>query len=267
MEELLEKYDAHNIKGVIYKIINKLTNKMYVGQTRTHYLNHGKYRPFGHIGRFKHHISESKSKKTTSCSYLNSAFNKYGVENFACELIIICEINELDDYEIKYINELNTKYPNGYNLTNGGQGCGYNKGKKIKLEEVFKPKTNMVLNENLKRSDKTNQLISLRLKEFKKDPTIRENEMRRAQKQHLNEKFNKYKETNIDNDNIDKYISVIKNNTLNYEYVRITFGKMRTTFVGKYESIEQIKERARQFILDIIKWQHDQIAGSPLEPI
>ncbi len=85
MNSLLEKSDAHKIIGEIYKITNLITNKMYVGQTRSHYLNRGKYRPFGHLGRFKSHISESKSiTKYSACRYLNSSFNKYGIQNFNC---------------------------------------------------------------------------------------------------------------------------------------------------------------------------------------
>jgi hypothetical protein len=77
MDKLLEIKDAHKITGEIYKITNLITNKMYIGQTRSHYLNKGKYRPFGHIGRFNSHISESKSiDKHKACRYLNSAFNK-----------------------------------------------------------------------------------------------------------------------------------------------------------------------------------------------
>lgn len=267
MEELIEKVDAHKIKGEIYKITNLLNNKVYVGQTRSHYLNHGKYRPFGYVGRFKSHISESRSpsKSQASCSYLNSAFNKYGVDNFACELITQCDVDDLDFYEIKYISELNTKYPNGYNLTNGGQKGGFEKGKRIIIDKI-KPIITADINKNLKRSEKTKQLISQRLKEYKKDPNVRENDMLRVQAIHSNNRFEKYKSIIINECDIDKYISVIKNNTLNSEYVRVTFGKMRTTFVGKYETIEQIKLRARQFILDIIEWQHIQTAGTPLEP-
>ena len=264
MENLLDKSEAYKIKGEIYKITNLLTNKMYIGQTRSHYLNRGKYRPFGYTGRFKSHISESKSKM--SCRYLNSAFNKYGIENFKCELILTCEINELDIYETKYITEFNTRYPNGYNLTNGGQKCGFEKGKKVILKEVIKPKINMILNPNLKRSDKTKQLISQRLKQYKNNDEIRKDDMKRVQKIHSNNRFEKYKDIVIEKDNIEEYISIIKNNTLNYEYIRVTFGKMRTTFVGKYETIEEIKQRARQFILDILEWQRIQTAGTSLEP-
>jgi hypothetical protein len=267
MDIILDKSEAHKIVGEIYKITNLLTNKMYIGQTRSHYLNRGKYRPFGYMGRFKSHISESKSfVKYNACRYLNSSFNKHGIENFTCELITTCEINDLDIYEKQYINDFNTKYPNGYNLTNGGQKCGFEKGKKIVLKKEYKPKMNMDLNRNLKRSDKTKELISKRLKEYKNDISFRINEMKRVQKIHLNNRFEKYKNIDIDKDNIDKYISIIKNNKLNYEYIRVTFGKMRTTFVGKYEKIEEIKNRARQFILDILEWQRIQTAGNSLEP-
>ena len=267
MDCLLEKEEAHKIIGEIYKITNLITNKMYIGQTRSHYLNNGKYRPFGHIGRFKSHLCESsRININCSCRYLNSTINNYGVENFKCELITTCDINELDYYEIKYISELNTKYPNGYNLTNGGQKCGFEKGKKVILENEFKPKTNMMLNSNLKRSEKTKQLISKRLTEYKSDPQVRKDDMERVQKIHAINRFDKYKNIPIDSNNVDKYIHVIKNNTLNYEYIRVTINKMRTTFVGQYETIEEIKNRARKFILDILEWQRFQTAGTSLEP-
>ena len=266
MDNLLKKEESHKIIGEIYKITNLITNKMYIGQTRSHYLNRGKYRPFGHIRRFKSHISESKYiDKHYACRYLNSAFNKYGVDNFKCELIITCDIIDLDYYEIKYISELETKYPNGYNLTSGGRNCGFENGKKIVLEEEIKPKQDMSLNLNLKRSDQTKQLISKRLTDYKSDPQVRKDDMKRVQKIHAINRFEKYKNIPIDS-NIDKYISIIKNNTLNYEYIRVTINKMRTTFVGQYETIEEIKNRARKFILDILEWQRFQTAGTSLEP-
>ena len=269
MESLLEKEESYKVRGEIYKITNLITNKMYIGQTRSHYLNKGKYRPFGHIGRFNSHISESKSiDKHKACRYLNSAFNKYGIDSFNCELLTTCDIDELDEYERKYIYDLNTKYPNGYNLTNGGQKCGFEKGKKVVLEEEIKPLSRAINGDNLKRTEKTRQLISKRLKDYKnsRDLNGRKNDMERVQKIHAINRFDKYKDIHIDSNNIDKYIRVIKNNTLNYDYIRVTINKMRTTFVGQYETIEEIKQRARQFILEILEWQRIQTAGKSLEP-
>jgi hypothetical protein len=87
-----------------------------------------------------------------------------------------------------------------------------------------------------------------------------------VQKQHKDKRFDQFKDIIFDDTNIDKYIHVIRNNTLNYEYIRVSIGKVRTTFVGQFETIDEIKNRARTFILDLIKWRRDQIAGTFLEP-
>jgi len=268
MECLLNENEFHKVIGEIYKITNILTNKCYIGQTRSHRLNHNKYRPFGYIGRFKDHISEANNPAKSGCKYLNSALLKYGVENFECQLIITCNIDQLDYYEVKYIVDLNTKYPNGYNLTNGGQTQGYLKGKKIILDdsEITLCSENKPQNPNLKRSEYTKNLISKRLIEFKSDISHRKEMMVKVQKQHEDKRFDQFKDINFDDTNIDKYIHVIRNNTLGYEYIRVSIGKIRTTFVGKFETIDEIKNRARMFILDLIKWQRRQIAGTSLEP-
>ena len=269
MEHLLDKNEFHKVIGEIYKITNLLTNKCYIGQTRSHRLNHNKYRPFGHIVRFKDHISESNNPTKTGCKYLNSALLKYGFENFKCELITTCNIDELDFYEVKYIVDLNTKYPNGYNLTNGGQSQGYLKGKKLILDETEIALCSEIKlpNPNLKRSEYTKNLISKRLIEYKSNTSHKKERMVVVQKQHENKRFDQFKDIIFDDTNIDKYIHVIRNNTLGYEYIRVSIGKIRTTFVGQFETIDEIKNRARTFILDLIKWRRDQIAGTSLEPI
>jgi group I intron endonuclease len=104
----------------IYKIINLSNNKIYVGQAVSHILNHKRYRPYGFEGRFRCHISEAFSQKKNQSHYLNNAIRKYGVKDFMVELIERCEINEADEKEKYYIKELNSLYPNGYNLKDGG---------------------------------------------------------------------------------------------------------------------------------------------------
>jgi group I intron endonuclease len=105
----------------IYKIVNLTTNKIYVGQAVSHILNHGRYRPYGHMGRFKCHISEAFSSKKNQSHYLNNSIRKYGVDDFECELIEYCECNDADEREKYYINKYNSLYPYGYNLKNGGK--------------------------------------------------------------------------------------------------------------------------------------------------
>jgi len=104
----------------IYKIVNLINGKIYVGQAVSHILNHKKYRPYGCEKRFKCHVSEAFSTKKNQSHYLNNAIRKYGTDNFVVELLENCDIHESDKREIHYISELNSLYPNGYNLKNGG---------------------------------------------------------------------------------------------------------------------------------------------------
>jgi len=263
---LLNSNESHKVEGEIYKIINLVTGKSYIGQTRSHRLNHGKYRPFGHLGRFRDHIHEASSNKKNQCRYLNSSLLKHGVDNFKCELILTCDVEDLDSYEIQYISQYNTKFPNGYNLTNGGQERGSLKGEKITLDESELVKPEVKEKPPLKKSDYTKSLISERLKESKSDPEHRQKMMILTQKQHLANKFEKYRNVTISETEIDKYIHVIRNNTLDFEYIRVIIDKLRTNFVGKFETTEQIKQRARDFIKELIKWRNSLMRETTLEP-
>lgn len=90
--------------GYIYKITNLFNNKIY-------------------IGKHKYDKPELDESYITSGLLINKAINKYGFENFSRELVVICdsifELNEQEKYYIKFFNSL---YPNGYNLTSGGDG-------------------------------------------------------------------------------------------------------------------------------------------------
>ena len=93
---------------IIYLITNKVTGKQYVGQTTRSVKN-----------RWKEHC-ESKT-----C--IGNAIKKYGKKSFSKKVIEQCKsLNKLDKKEVHWIKELNTIAPNGYNLTEGGNGnLGY----------------------------------------------------------------------------------------------------------------------------------------------
>lgn len=97
--------------GLIYKITNKINNKVYIGQTT---------RPLK--DRWNQHKSDIY--KFDSALYL--AMRKYGIENFSCEEIEKCADKNLDEretYWIKYYNSyINTTNSKGYNMTLGGYG-------------------------------------------------------------------------------------------------------------------------------------------------
>jgi len=95
---------------LVYLVTNKINGKQYVGQT-TKTLE---ARWFDH----------NQTRKNPSCKYLYSAIQKYGVENFQVEtLVIVDSKEEMDRNERGLIAALGTKAPKGYNLTDGGDGA------------------------------------------------------------------------------------------------------------------------------------------------
>lgn len=98
----------------IYKIINLINQKLYIGKT-----SHSSIEE-----RFKEHIQDSKKERNEKRP-LYDAFNKYGIENFKIEEIEEVENDDLAcEREQYWINELKTYigFPNsnGYNATLGG---------------------------------------------------------------------------------------------------------------------------------------------------
>lgn len=94
----------------IYKITNKVNNKVYIGQTIKTIEK-----------RFSQHIS--KSKEEGNNLYLSRAIRKYGKENFEITQIDTASSKkELDEKEKYYINYYDS-IKNGYNLCDGGGDC------------------------------------------------------------------------------------------------------------------------------------------------
>ena len=92
----------------IYKIKNIINNKIYIGQS---------------IRIEKRWIDHKKTLRSNSHRnvYLQNAWNKYGEDNFIHEIIEECDVSELNDKEIYWINYYNSTNPlYGYNLDGGG---------------------------------------------------------------------------------------------------------------------------------------------------
>src|SRR5271166_1701536 len=111
---------------VIYTIVSKKDGKLYVGASRSFKC------------RMQNHFYALKNLKLQSV--VHRAMNKHGVDNFNINVIAQYEIdeNKLSKTEIKtefkkllkleqfFIKHLNSMVPNGYNLTEGGEGTmGY----------------------------------------------------------------------------------------------------------------------------------------------
>ena len=84
--------------GVIYKIVNHINNKIYIGRDKH---NNPKYMGSGKL--------------------LHLAYEKYGIENFHKEIIEECSDSMLDDRERFWIKELRAQdHSIGYNIADGG---------------------------------------------------------------------------------------------------------------------------------------------------
>jgi len=244
--------EKEKVYGLIYIIRNTITDMNYVGQTLSHRKNKDRYRPFGILGRFKDHISEAlNNTKKKQCSYLNNAIRKYGDDVFTVELIEICDVSLLDDREQHFIKERNTMFPTGYNLTTGGRSSEW-----IKNSEFDKSS----LNPKGKHGGSTSRSEETRKKMSARAIQQSTNEMRAkrstsAKEQYYADKLERFKNCKVDVTKIETYIRK-KGVKVN---VKID-GKI-AEFASKHETIEQLKERARAFIADLM--QRYQTAGSP----
>ena len=97
----------------IYKIINNINQKIYIGKTSSTIEK-----------RFKEHCNDSKKERCEKRP-LYDAMNKYGIENFTVEKVEEVENDEIaSEREIYWINKLRTYIGfndcNGYNATLAG---------------------------------------------------------------------------------------------------------------------------------------------------
>lgn len=89
---------------IIYKVLNKINGKIYIGQT-TRTLDKRK----------EEHINSKDD------SFFHQALRKYGNDNFEWEIIFECNnLSTLNEQEIFYINKYNS-YKKGYNMSLGGE--------------------------------------------------------------------------------------------------------------------------------------------------
>lgn len=90
---------------IVYKIENEINGKIYIGIT-TKALSE----------RIASHIHEKKS-------HVQKALNKYGLQSFTISVIDSAESKKiLCKKEQYWIQHYNSKHPNGYNHTDGGDG-------------------------------------------------------------------------------------------------------------------------------------------------
>lgn len=115
------------MESIIYKYINKINGKMYIGQT----INKDKRKR-----QFYNKNVLYTSQKNKKLSKIDQARQKYGVDNFEYSILekinmdnkedVISKLNELEKYYIDKFNSIE----NGYNIMPGG-------GNEVKTEETI----------------------------------------------------------------------------------------------------------------------------------
>lgn len=119
--------DNRTVYGVIYLVINKINNKIYVGQT---------------VGSFQDRYRGDIAKNTHN-EHLRRAINKYGIDNFYIveEYKVAYSQEELDYLEDWYITIYDTMNPSmGYNKRGGGSNGRLSEESKQKMSESRKGK-------------------------------------------------------------------------------------------------------------------------------
>ena len=131
-------------KGEIYIATNKIDNKVYIGQVRSHRPSGGKR---GTRERWYEHV-RSALKNEEKCVLLERSIREVGPENFSVEVIAFCHLDEIDDLEKEYIKKHKSNEREfGYNMTLGG---------KANIQEI------------------TREMLSNKVKEQWKNPEFRE---------------------------------------------------------------------------------------------
>jgi group I intron endonuclease len=145
----------------IYRILNKITQKCYIGESKCLNINR----------RWNQHKKTIEHNKGY-CPALRDAVIKYGIENFIFTVIIVCFDDDRFKYEKEFIIKYNSVVPNGYNLTNGGEGGGGFQGKKH--SEEIKNKIKNTLKQKYIDNHELKKQLSERNKIVMKNPEVKE---------------------------------------------------------------------------------------------
>jgi hypothetical protein len=234
--------DLASVRGVVYCIEHIATGKKYVGQTRTHRLNHGRYRPFGAEGRFRSHISEALcNTKHKSGHLLGIDIRTYGSDAFQVSTLEICDATMADERESAWIAQLNTIYPNGYNLSPGAH-------KPSGIPAMPNPTP---LAQPRARGGCTHRSAETRAKMSAStvaafaSEEVRLKRAALAAAQHETEKLARFAGLTVDSSNLDQYIYTKGTRV----FVRV--GSASASFTSKGSSQEDNKQRAKEFLASL----------------
>ena len=122
--------DGKEYYGIIYKIENIITHKIYIGQTTHPKGFNGRYYYKGTgIERVYHDLTSKKNRGKRYNKYILRSIEKCGFDAFVVDELLdtALTIDELNEKETYYIKQFDS-YKNGYNMSFGGDSMsGYSR--------------------------------------------------------------------------------------------------------------------------------------------
>lgn len=152
--------------GYIYKVTNKINNKVYIGQTTRTIAE----RYEEHLNHARNHINR----------HLYDAINHYGAENFTIEAVEECVdslLNIRECHWIAYYKSNDRSF--GYNMTTGGEGGNTYAG----LPEERKQQISMLISSKLTGKPQPRELVEKRVAKLKGQKRTKEQRQRFSEAQ------------------------------------------------------------------------------------
>lgn len=228
--------------GYIYRIKNIVTGKYYIGESKDKNIQ----------SRWNTHIRLVNQNK--GCPALRDAVKKYGWDKFKFEIICICFDSDRYIYERHYIQKYNSQVPNGYNITKGGEGGGFEgKTHSESTRKRLSEASTKYYSDPEKRKEN-----SVRVKEAMKSVNIRERMQKSEKWKKAVEKMKQGKKVSEETkqkirESVTKYFQgddLNKNNIKNHRKImakargkKVSQYTLEGEFIATYESM---KEAERQ---------------------
>lgn len=226
----------------IYILANKINGKKYVGKTE-------------HTDPWIR-INEHLELFDGTCPAIHNAIKKYGRDNFDVEIISYpgASSEALAAIEIWQIKKNGSKAPDGYNLTDGGDGVGghiwteqHRKNASISQKKRFKDpevRRNASISQKKRYSLETSEAAkgrSERHKRFWEDPKERKAQSERTKKRfeapEEREKISVATKIGMDNQTIRKLLCIVNSSPIEWDpYICRLYTKYRmsTPQIAKY---------------------------------
>lgn len=240
----------------IYALEDTVANKSYIGQSTSHRLNNGRYRPYGSKKRWDSHVSQALCNSATKpCQDIHVAI-RANKDDIKVHVLAYCMPQESDYWEQYFIRKWNTFHPNGYNLTTGGRAGGT--GVRRAKERVVPPNTEAhekrKVGETVHTTESKAKIAEGLRAYMQENEAVVKQITNRTRNQHMQKKIDVGKQFVIDPNNLEGYL-VDRKRSCTVVFERKRDGKIVDFHIGKTETREECRQRAMDYLNELVKLQ------------